>query len=137
MRKCPAAAEVDREAVFLAILSHPVTLKASEVELVPTAVGCELAAFHGDDHAAEVWDPCDRPTHALWVRWTPAGEQRFEMLPWCEAPKGHSVCTLYRGHAREHSQEIEDPVGDAEYRRFCAENPSFLNRLGLDPHSGE
>ncbi|WP_445395259.1 hypothetical protein ACSMX9_18395 [Streptomyces sp. LE64] len=112
MRKCTAAAEVPHRDVFLAILAGQGRVSTSDLARIPRKLRCELGLWHEGEHADHVWDWDHRPSHALWVRWSPDGAgSRLESLPWCEAarPARDEACTLYWEHDHHHSWELRDP----------------------------
>ncbi|WP_244190636.1 hypothetical protein [Streptomyces caeruleatus] len=123
-----ATAEVPSGPLLLAILAGQGRVSDGELVDVPETARCELGLWHGDEHAAFVWDWEHKPTDALWARWTPDGTMRFESLTHCEAEGGADgdACTLYRDHSRDHSWNVVDPEMESLRRRVLAENAGLL-----------
>ncbi|MFJ6568542.1 hypothetical protein ACIQNU_14050 [Streptomyces sp. NPDC091292] len=132
MRQCKATADVRPAALVFAILAGQGRLYGGDLAYAPRRVRCELALGHQDEHA---WDWPDGMAPPLWARWTTEAPPRFESLPWCETPGGPhgDACTLYQGHAHEHSWNVRDPEIEALRRRVLAEWARFIKRLGRKP----
>jgi hypothetical protein len=136
MRQCTATAEVPFTELLIAVLAGQKRVLGQDLDGAPDTARCELGLWHGDEHAAFVWDWEYKPTEALWARWTPDGTMRFETLRHCETEGGADgdACTLYRDHAREHSWNVVDPELEAFRRRVLAEHAGLIARLTRKPN---
>ncbi|MCX5423166.1 hypothetical protein [Streptomyces sp. NBC_00078] len=114
--------------LLLAVLAGQKRIFGEDLDAALDTARCELGLWHGDEHAAFVWEWEHKPSEALWACWTPDGAMRFESLRHCETEGGSDgdACTLYRGHAREHSWNVVDPATEAFRRRVLAENAGLL-----------
>ena len=128
MRQCTATADVIPHALLSAVLAGQRQVSPEDLSACPQTLWCELALWHEGEHADHVWDWPNEHTHALWARWTTDGEMRFESVPWCETNRtaDEDPCTLYRGHAREHSWALHDPETEAARRRALVEHAGLL-----------
>lgn len=131
MRQCTAICDVPPASLVTAILAGQGRVSGHDLAGAPDRVRCELALWHEGEHADHVWDWRERPSHALWARWTTQETMRFETLHWCETPGGPAgdACTLYRGHARDHSWNVHDPETEALRRSVQADPAGWTARL--------
>lgn len=138
MRQCTATAEVTFPELLIAILAGQKRVTGEDCEDTSDTARCELGLWHGDEHAAFVWDWREhKPQEGLWARWTPDGTMRFESLRHCEISDDSGddeACMLYRRHPGEHSWALRDPETEALRRRVLAEGAGVIELLSSKPN---